>query len=119
MYIKNYFFYNAIHLVYNDKEGYLYVHHDILMLHMPLCLTWLDYDAKNADAGSNKNDVIFRYIVIVFLLFLVNYIAVGSMEGVIEIFDVDLVDQLEPLHTFGKKPKKKKSKKASKVCFIK
>jgi hypothetical protein len=39
------------------------------------------------------------------------------MEGVIELFDVDIVDQMEPLHTFGKKPKKKKSKKSSKVCF--
>jgi hypothetical protein len=41
------------------------------------------------------------------------------MEGAIELFDVDLVDQLEPLHTFGKKSKKKKSKmskKSSKVC---
>ena len=49
---------------------------------------------------------------------LVNYVAVGSMEGVIELFDVDVVDQMEPLHTFGKKSKKKKgkgSKKASKV----
>ncbi|CAF4250683.1 unnamed protein product [Rotaria sp. Silwood2] len=83
--------------VYNDKEGYLYVHHDILMLNMPLCLTWLDYDVNNANA--------------------VNYVAVGSMEGVIELFDVDLVDQMEPLHTFGNKSKKKKtklSKKASK-----
>lgn len=80
--------------VYNDQEGYLYVHHDILMLHMPLCLTWLDYDSNNADA--------------------VNYVAVGSMEGVIELFDVDLVDQMEPLHTFGKKSKKKKSKSSKK-----
>jgi hypothetical protein len=46
-----------------------------------------------------------------FVLFLVNYVAVGSMEGMVELFDVDLVDQLEPLHTFGKKSKKKKSKK--------
>jgi hypothetical protein len=50
-------------------------------------------------------------------LFLVNYVAVGSMQGAIELFDVDLVDQLEPMHTFEKKHKKKKSKKASKVCF--
>jgi hypothetical protein len=41
------------------------------------------------------------------------------MEGAIELFDIDLVDQMEPLHTFGKKSKKKKtklSKKSSKVC---
>lgn len=42
-----------IFLVYNDKEGYLYVHHDILMLNMPLCLTWLDYDANNDNPGLN------------------------------------------------------------------
>lgn len=36
------------------------------------------------------------------------------MEGVIELFDIDLVDQLEPLHTFGKKSKKKKSKSSKK-----
>ena len=43
-------------------------------------------------------------------LVLVNYIAVGSMEGAIELFDVDLVDQMEPMHTFGKTEKKKKKK---------
>ncbi|CAF0807161.1 unnamed protein product [Adineta ricciae] len=80
--------------VYNDKEGYLYVHHDILMLHMPLCLTWLDYDVKNTNP--------------------VNYVAVGSMEGVIELFDVDLVDQMEPIYTFGKKSRKKKTKSSKK-----
>ena len=65
------------------------------MLHMPLCLTWLDY---GGNASSNDST-------------LMNYVAVGSMEGVIELFDIDLVDQMEPFHTFGKKSKKKKSKK--------
>ena len=46
---------------------------------------------------------------------IVNYVAVGSMEGMIELFDVDLVDQMEPLHTFGKKSKKKKTKASKKV----
>jgi len=84
------------------------------MLNMPLCLTWLDYDANHTNAGLSIEDTIFLYIC---WIFLVNYVAVGSMEGVIELFDVDIVDQMEPLHTFGKKPKKKKSKKSSKVCF--
>ncbi|CAF1080724.1 unnamed protein product [Adineta steineri] len=39
--------------VYNDKEGYLYVHHDILMLNMPLCLTWFDYDIN--DGNTEKS----------------------------------------------------------------
>lgn len=46
-----------------------------------------------------------------------NYVAVGSMEGMIELFDVDLVDQMEPMHTFGKKSKKKKTKASKKVSF--
>lgn len=82
------------------------------MLHMPLCLTWLDYDTNSSDTGllvAKRSGREHR----AFLL--VNYVAVGSMEGMIELFDVDLVDQMEPLHTFGKKPKKKKSKKPSKV----
>lgn len=60
-------------------------------------------------------DVLIDYLFFV----LGNYVAVGSMEGVIELFDIDLVDQMEPIHTFGKKSKKKKSKKTSKVCFLK
>jgi len=118
---KEFQFSNKNLLVYNDKEGYLYVHHDILMLNMPLCLTWLDYDANNANAGLNIENKIFIFLFFL-LVGLVNYVAVGSMEGVIELFDIDLVDQMEPLHTFGKKSKKKKtklSKKASKVCFEK
>ena len=86
------------------------------MLNMPLCLTWLDYDVNDTNTGLV---VIDRIFIIVFSKFLVNYVAVGSMEGAIELFDVDLVDQIEPLHTFGNKSKKKKnklSKKTFKVC---
>ncbi len=53
-------------LVYNDKEGYLYVHHDILMLNMPLCLTWLDYDTNNPNAGLSIEDRIFLYMLVCF-----------------------------------------------------
>jgi hypothetical protein len=121
MYRNKFQFSNENILVYNDKEGYLYVHHDILMLNMPLCLTWLDYDVNDANAGLDRKDNEI-FIVIFIVMFLVNYVAVGSMEGVIELFDIDLVDQMEPLHTFGKKSKKKKtklSKKNSKVCLKK
>ena len=87
------------------------------MLHMPLCLTWFDYDINSASPGNVSLEGTIA-IQDYFSSILGNYIAVGSMEGVIELFDVDLVDQMEPLHTFGKKPKKKKaksSKKSSKV----
>ncbi len=32
------------------------------MLNMPLCLTWLDYDANNANAGLNIENKIFIFI---------------------------------------------------------
>lgn len=48
---------NGVILVYNDKEGYFYVHHDILMLHMPLCLTWLDYDINSSNPGNMQQTI--------------------------------------------------------------
>ncbi|XP_068217673.1 periodic tryptophan protein 1 homolog [Palaemon carinicauda] len=79
--------------VYNadtSDQGCLYVHHDILLPAVPLCMEWLNYDPCDEQLKPG------------------NLVAIGSMSPVIEVWDLDLVDCLEPAYKLGKKGKKKK-----------
>ncbi|XP_071730511.1 uncharacterized protein [Rutidosis leptorrhynchoides] len=81
-----------------DGEPNMYVHHDILIPAFPLCTAWLDCPIKGGEKG--------------------NFIAVGSMEPSIEIWDLDVMDEVQPSLILGgydeKKKKKKKGKKTEK-----
>lgn len=75
--------------VYNEQEDSLYVHHDFLLPSFPLCIEWLSYDA-----GSNEPG---------------NLCAIGSMDPIITIWDLDIQDSLEPTFKLGSKGSRKRN----------
>jgi periodic tryptophan protein 1 len=88
------------------KEGSLYTHHDIILPDFPLCLAWLDCPPYKQSTSSQQQAV-------------GSYIAVGTMDPAIEIWNLDIMDPIEPSAILGgEDPTKtsttgKKSKKNS------
>lgn len=95
--------------VYEDEADNLYVHHDVMLPAVPLCVEWVK---------SRPNKVGFHG----------NFAAVGTMDPDIELWDLDVVDGMYPTAILGQssqgatdplsaaagtKKKKKKSKKAN------
>ncbi|WYZ42908.1 hypothetical protein EsH8_VI_000607 [Colletotrichum jinshuiense] len=93
--------------VYEDSADNLYVHHDIMLPAIPLCVEWLDIPVQKA--GVDKDST-------------ANFVAVGTMDPDIEVWDLDTVDCMYPNAILGqggegseerRKKKKKKAKKAN------
>ncbi|KAL2369451.1 rRNA processing protein Pwp1 [Blastomyces gilchristii SLH14081] len=71
--------------VYEDEADNLYVHHDVMLPAIPLCLEWLDIPV-----GRNSENRTYG-----------NFVAVGTMEPDIEIWDLDIVDCMYPNAILG------------------
>ncbi|XP_030573832.1 periodic tryptophan protein 1 homolog [Drosophila novamexicana] len=76
--------------VFNQEEQALYTHHDFLLPSFPLCIEWM-----NHDAGSDKPG---------------NMCAIGCMDPIITIWDLDIQDSIEPTFKLGSKGNRKKQK---------
>lgn len=99
--------------VYEDDADNLYVHHDVMLPAMPLCVEWVNAHPKKS--GENGN-----------------FAAVGTMDPDIELWDLDVVDGMYPTAILGqgsqiaeppsdpvtKKKKKKKSKKPNSAYHV-
>ncbi|KAJ9130626.1 Transducin family protein [Pleurostoma richardsiae] len=97
--------------VYEDAADNLYVHHDIMLPAIPLCVEWLDVPVGKAGIAPDSTG---------------NFVAVGTTDPEIELWDLDTVDCMYPNAILGqidkldgdkgqkkKKKQKKKSKKAN------
>uniref|UniRef100_UPI00358E91B5 periodic tryptophan protein 1 homolog n=1 Tax=Myxine glutinosa TaxID=7769 RepID=UPI00358E91B5 len=74
--------------VYNEDGDCLYVHRDIPLSSHPLCLETLTFDPTSDSTGC--------------------MVAVGTLDPVVDIWDLDMVGGLEPNVSLGTKKKKKK-----------
>ncbi|KAK3336512.1 WD40-repeat-containing domain protein, partial [Cercophora scortea] len=92
--------------VYEDEADNLYVHHDIMLPAIPLCVEWLDIAVGKQNVEKDAVG---------------NFVAIGTFDPDIEIWDLDTVDCMYPNAILGqggnneleKKKKKKKNKKAN------
>ncbi|KAI3756161.1 hypothetical protein L1987_55977 [Smallanthus sonchifolius] len=78
-----------------DGDSNSYVRHHIDINDFPLCTAWLDCPIRGGEKG--------------------NFIAVGSMDPGIEIWDLDTIDEVEPALILGGIAEEKKKKKGKKV----
>jgi periodic tryptophan protein 1 len=71
--------------IYEEQSNNLFMHHEIMLNAYPLCLEWIPYVPGSNASFQNKG----------------NYIAVGTFSPAIEIWNLDIVDAVEPVITLG------------------
>lgn len=86
--------------VYNHSTKDFYVHHDMPLMETPLCMQWIGFDPGAEDNEKG------------------NLVALGNFNSTIDIWDVDVMNTLEPILTIGRNcnVNLKKTKKKRKFC---
>ncbi|KRZ48850.1 Periodic tryptophan protein 1 -like protein, partial [Trichinella nativa] len=84
--------------VYNEAEDSYYPHHHYMLEEAPLCIEHVIFNKDTRDKG--------------------NFCAVGTMDSAIELWNLDVVEAIEPVAIFGirnqsSETEKKKAKKIS------
>lgn len=97
--------YSHLEIQLFTNDGTLYVHHDITLPEFPLCLAWLDCPPFQGEGGGQSS--------------VGNFMAVGTFNPAIEIWNLDILDPLEPTATLGGQvtAKKKKGKKKAAPAY--
>jgi len=86
--------------VYEEQKCNLFVHHELTLSAFPLCLEWISIDPREFNAAAAKKG---------------NFIAVGTFLPEIEIWNLDVINTIEPVMVLGgedlaAQPKKKSKK---------
>lgn len=90
--------------VYEDEEANIYVHHDIMLPAIPLCLEWLDHPVNKSTTVTTASTKATG-----------NFVAVGMMAPEIEIWDLDVVDSMYPTAILGQAPEDKEKEEDNRI----
>ncbi|CAM9122793.1 unnamed protein product [Phaeothamnion confervicola] len=98
-----------MHVYDESGGGNFYVHHDVTLPSLPLCLAWMDVAPCPVDDETDETGEVGSYV------------AVGTFEPAIEIWNLDVLDPLEPSAILGGivgPPVLGKKKKAKKQRYV-
>ncbi|CAD5330019.1 unnamed protein product [Arabidopsis thaliana] len=73
---------NYLEVYVYEESGNIYLRNDMIISELPLCTAWLDCPLKGGGKG--------------------NFVAIGTMESSIEIWDLDLVNEVLPCVQLGR-----------------
>jgi periodic tryptophan protein 1 len=82
--------------VFDESNSNLYVHHDFIVTAYPLDIEWLPFNPLDASSRGNC-------------------LAIASFEPFIEIWDLDMMNPIEPVTMLGGVRQSKRTKKPSKT----
>ncbi|KHJ98570.1 WD domain, G-beta repeat protein [Oesophagostomum dentatum] len=98
--------------VYNESNNDWYCHHDYILDAPPLCLEAIQHDPGNEETGKVCRPLFVRSLQSKYwTTFKGNLLAVGTMEPVINIWDLDIMNAVVPVVTLGAKSKGRRRKR--------